>query len=154
MSTNAQTTATEILMKLHTQVIDAVRGYEDAEKATSQADIGALCIDLRHVHVRHAHELAGSLAELGQRPDSDGSFMSLVHKAVISARVSLTADDTSILPGLRDGEKRIVAAYDDALCEAEINPTELGGHIDLLRRQRAAAVENVTKIDAVMKLTT
>ncbi len=146
-------TQSELLSRLHTQVIDAARGYEDAEKATRQTDIGALCAELRGVHVRHAHELAGALAELGHRPDSEGSFMSMVHKAVISARVSLTADDSSILPGLRDGEKRIVAAYDDALCEAELNPTELAAIVDMVRSQRAVAVQNIARVDAVMKQT-
>lgn len=75
--------------------------------------------------------------------------MSVVHKAVINARVALTADDASILPGLRDGEKRIAAAYDDALLEAEIAPADLEPLVDTLRSQRAVILQNITRIDTV-----
>jgi len=142
-------TPTEVLSRLHVQLVDAARGYEDAERATRHPEIGALCAELRGVHVRHAHQIAGLLADRGERPDSDGSFMSLVHKAIINARVTLTADDASILPGLRDGEKRIVAAYDEALLEAELAPDGLAPVTETLRSQRARAVQNVSRIDSV-----
>lgn len=142
-------TPTEILSRLHTQLIDAARGYEDAESAIRQPEISGLCSELRRVHIRHAHEIAGLLAERGARPESDGSLMSVVHKAVINARVALTADDASILPGLRDGEKRIAAAYDDALLEAEIAPADLEPLVDTLRSQRAVILQNITRIDTV-----
>jgi uncharacterized protein (TIGR02284 family) len=151
MPTPRKPTPAEVLSRLHTQLIDAARGYEDAERATRQPEIGALCADLRGVHVRHAHEVSGLLADRGERPDSDGSFMSLLHKAVINARVTLTADDASILPGLRDGEKRIAAAYDEALLEAEIAPEGLAPLADRLRSHRAAVVQNIARIDAVME---
>jgi uncharacterized protein (TIGR02284 family) len=146
---NVMPTPTEVLSRLHAQLIDAARGYEDAEKAIRQPEISGLCSELRKVHIRHAHEIAGLLAERGARPESDGTFMSVVHKAVINARVALTADDASILPGLREGEKRIAAAYDDALLEAEIAATDMGAVVDTLRNQRVIVVQNITRIDTV-----
>jgi uncharacterized protein (TIGR02284 family) len=144
---------TETISALHTQLVDAVKGYEEAKELAKRNPIGSLCADLREVHLKHAHELAGLLLEHGHRPDADGSYMSLVHKAVLNVRFAFTADETSLLPGLRDGEKRILASYDDALREAEVPGSDLVARKEVLARQRQAVLDNIAKIDA-MKATT
>ena len=96
-------------------------------------------IDMRN---RHEAELAEHLTALGEEVDDDGSFMSTVHRTVISVRSVLTGLDESILPGLIDGEERILENYDDAL---EVAPQGSPEH-QTLRTQRAALER---KIDAM-----
>ncbi len=139
----------ETISALHTQLVDAVKGYEEAESLAKRNPIGGLCTELREAHLKHAHELAGLLLEHGHRPDADGSYMSLVHKAVLNVRFAFTADESSLLPGLRDGEKRILASYDDALREAEVPGSGLAAHAEVLSRQRKAVLENIARIDAM-----
>ncbi len=139
----------ETISSLHTQLVDAVKGYEEAQELAKRDPIGGLCGELRGVHLKHAHELAGLLLENGHRPDADGSYMSLIHKTVLNVRFAITADEASILPGLRDGEKRIVASYDDALREAEVPGSGLAAHAKVLSRQRKAVLENIARIDAM-----
>ena len=141
----------EILSKLHTTVVDAVKGYDEAADIAKRDQVGALCTDLKRTHMTHAHDIAGLLLARGERPDADGSYMSLVHKFVLNARFLVTADEESLLPGLRDGEKRLLEAYDDALRE-----TEIGGdafkpaEVKAVKTQRNGVLANIGKIDALM----
>jgi uncharacterized protein (TIGR02284 family) len=139
----------ETISGLHTQLVDAVKGYEEAQELAKRDRIGELCGELRSTHLKHAHELAGLLLENGDRPDADGSYMAFVHKAALNVRFAITADEGSLLPGLRDGEKRIVASYDDALRESEVPDSGLAAHAKVLARQRKAVLENIARIDAL-----
>ncbi|MGL4412785.1 DUF2383 domain-containing protein [Roseinatronobacter monicus] len=145
-------TPIETFSTLYTTVIDAVKGYDDAAEIAKRDQVGTLCAELKRTHMTHAHDIAGLLLERGERPDADGSYMSVVHKIVLNARFMITADEESLLPGLRDGEKRLLETYDDTLREVEIakdafKPAE----IKLLKDQRQAVLGNLGKIDAQMQ---
>lgn len=142
-------TPVETISSLHTTLVDAVKGYEEAAELAKRDDLGALSTDLKRVHMHHAHELAGRLLEHGERPDADGSYMTLVHKFALRARFIITADEKSLLPALRDGEKRILATYDDTLREVEIARDAYSeADLEVLRRQREAVISNIGKLDA------
>ena len=51
----------------------------------------------------------------GETVDNSGSLLSSVHRTIITIASVLTGLDESILPGLIDGEKRILSYYDDVL---------------------------------------
>ncbi|TVP69022.1 MAG: DUF2383 domain-containing protein [Rhodobacteraceae bacterium] len=142
-------TPIEIISSLHTKIADAAKGYEDAMNIGNHAGVRELCAELRKQHLNHAHELAGLLLERGERPDGDGSFMSFVHKAALNVRFVISADEKSLLPGLRDGEKRLLEAYDDTLRECEIDGTFSANEVSTLQKQRETLVANVGKIDAL-----
>jgi len=145
-------TPVETLSTLYTTVVDAVKGYDEAAKIAKRDQIGTMCAELKKTHMGHAHDIAGLLLERGERPDADGSYMSVVHKIVLNARFMITADEESLLPGLRDGEKRLLEVYDDTLREAEIaagafQPAE----IEVLKAHRDHIVGNIGKIDTHMQ---
>lgn len=143
-------TPSETISTLHTKVVDAAKGYEEAKDIARRDQVGELCAELRRTHLKHAHELAGLLLERGERADADGSFMSTVHKVALNVRFAITADEKSLLPGLRDGEKRIMEAYDDALREVEIaGSAATQPEITRLKAQREEVVKNIAKIDAM-----
>lgn len=145
-------TPIETLSNLHTTVVDAVKGYEEAAEIAKRAHVGTLCGDLKRVHMTNAHAIAGLLLERGARPDADGSYMSMVHKFVLNARFMVTADEESLLPGLRDGEKRLLERYDDTLRETEIAGDAFhAAEIETLKSQRGVVLENLAKIDAMME---
>ena len=142
----------ETISTLHSKVVDAAKGYEEAVDITKRADLSAHCAELRKTHMTHAHELSGLLLERGERPDSDGSYMSMVHKVALNVRFAFTADANSLLPGLRDGEKRILEAYDDALREAEIAQGDFRpAEVTTIKKQRERVVENVSKLDTLQE---
>ncbi len=142
-------TAIEIISSLHTKITDTAKGYEDAMKIGNHERVATLCADLRKQHLTHAHDLAGLLLERGERPDGDGSFMSLVQKAALNARFVISADETTMLPSLRENEKRLLEAYDDTLRECEINGTFSADEVSTLQKQREDVVANVGKVDAL-----
>lgn len=142
-------TPVETLSELHTTLVDAVKGYEDAANLAKRDAIGAICTDVKRVHMNHAHDIAGRLLEHGERPDADGSYMSLMHKLALHARFIITADEKSLLPALRDGEKRILERYDDTLREVEIaREAYSDADVKLLRDQRAVILDNIAKLDS------
>ena len=98
------------------------------------------------LHKNHADELASLLTGTGETPDTDGSFMGVVHRTVMAVRSLFGGLDESVLPGLIDGEQRNVDHYNDALPNVEER-----GVRDLLVRQRRdieAAIASMREMKA------
>jgi len=141
-------TPIEIISTLHTKIADAGKGYEEAMSIGNHAAFTSLCADLRQRHLTHAHELAGLLLKRGERADGDGSFMSVVNKAALNVRFAVSADETSLLPSLRDAEKRLLEAYDNTLRECEIDRSFDPEEVSALHAQREIVLAHIGKIDA------
>ncbi len=136
------TDALDSLKSLHTTLIDSRNGYQEAlddAGRTGMTDLFQRMIALRE---RHASELTAHLVAAGATPNQQGSFMTMVHRTVISFQ-SLFGDlNERIIPGLIDGEKRIVSTYDDTLRSASSIPTG-----QLVKRQRADVVEIIADME-------
>jgi uncharacterized protein (TIGR02284 family) len=103
------------LKTLHTHAVDARHGYEEALSDAEGRGMTPLFRDMIALHQQNAAELAAQLKTAGVQPDDDGSFMSTVHRTIMSVRSLFGGLDASVVPGLVDGEKRNISAYDDAL---------------------------------------
>lgn len=123
----------DALKTLHTHAIDARNGYEEALDDAEGRGMTPLFRDMISLHNENADELSAELRRLGQRPDDNGSFMSTVHRTIMSIRSLFGGLDASVVPGLVDGEKRNVSAYADALKQQDIKGETRG----LLEKQRA-----------------
>jgi uncharacterized protein (TIGR02284 family) len=131
------------LKSLHTAAIDARNGYQEALADAEGRGLTPLFRDMIAVHDRHAGELGTTLKEAGQKPDDGGSFMSTVHRTIMSVRSLFDGLDESVLPGLIDGEERNVGKYDEAF-KLGI-PSPLSGQ---LTKQRAELVEKIAAMKA------
>jgi len=120
------------LKTLHTHAIDSRNGYEEALRDADGHGLTPLFRDMIVLHSKNAEELAAELREAGEREDESGSFMSHVHKTIMSIRSLFDGLGKSVLPGLIDGETRNVSSYEDALREQEL-PSRVRA---LLERQR------------------
>jgi uncharacterized protein (TIGR02284 family) len=109
------TSHTDTLTSLHTALIDSRNGYEEALKDAEGKGLTPLFRDMIALRTQHADELKHHLIGMGAEVDDEGSFMSAVHRTVISLRSVFTELDEGILPGLIDGEERIVGYYDEAI---------------------------------------
>ena len=103
------------LKSLHTLLIDSRNGYEEALKDAKGRGLTPLFTEMIALRQKDSAEIATLLTSLGEVAQSDGSFMSTVNRTIISIRSMFGELDERILPGLIDGEKRIVSYYDDAL---------------------------------------
>lgn len=130
------------LKNLHTILIDSKHGYEEALSDAEGRGMSQLFRDMIALRIKDAGEIASELATLGEKTDENGSFMTTVNRAIISLRSLFGGLDESILPGLIDGEQRIVKYYDSALETA-------GSSVDreILTRQR----QNLLKVIADME---
>jgi uncharacterized protein (TIGR02284 family) len=131
------------LKSLHTASIDARNGYQEALEDAEGRGLTPLFRDMIAVHDRHASELGTALTAAGQKPDNGGSFMSTVHRTIMSVRSLFDGLDESVLPGLIDGEERNVGKYDDAMKLGF--PASLSSH---LTTQRAELVEKIAAMKA------
>lgn len=113
----------DTLKSLHTALIDSRNGYQEALDDAEGKGLTPLFRDMIALRTSDADALARHLIALGETVDAEGSFMSTVHRTVISIRALFTELDESILPGLIDGEQRILGYYDEALkASAQGNP--------------------------------
>lgn len=136
---------TDNLQSLHTALADSREGYEKALDLAEGKGLTLLFREMIAMRTQHAALLEAHLA--AAKPTGDGtSFMATVHRTVIGIRALFTELDESILPGLIDGEKRILAYYDDAIAAAAAaSPahamlvSQRGELLDTIRRMEAKA---------------
>ena len=138
-------TATDSLKSLHTVLVDAEKGYETAIEDAQEPQMKAAFETFSALHA-HAHaDVHALLVAQGESPDESGSFLSLVHKTVISVRSAVTGLDRSSLPSFLDGEERIVQAYDKAISDTgSTDPA-----YEVLTRDRQALVAAIADVRAL-----
>jgi uncharacterized protein (TIGR02284 family) len=132
------------LQSLHTHAIDARDGYRRALEDSPSPDIAALLTKMGDLHDAHAGELAEALVARGEKADEDGSFMGLVHRTIMDIRSLFGALDSSILPGLIDGEERNLKSYDKAL---ETTLADAAA-VAIMARQRETLVAAIAELQA------
>lgn len=103
------------LAKLHTTLVDARAGYETAIKDAETTELKALFEQMFAIHGAAHADIDKALLAQGEKPDESGSFMSTVHKAVISVRSAVAGIDENSLSSFVSGEQRIAEQYDVAI---------------------------------------
>jgi len=134
----------ESLKSPHTTLIDAEKGYDTAIADGEAADMKAIFGAMRALHGKAQADVHAILIARGERPDESGSFLSLVHKTVISVRSAVAGLDRSSLPSFIDGEERIVGAYDQAI--SDVGPSDPAA--ETLRKDRDALVAAISEMRA------
>lgn len=135
---------TDALAKLHTSLIDTIKGYDEAIKDAEEPGLRALFQDARDMHQRHHLELHKALEAAGRHPDDSGSFMATVHATVISVRAAVTGLEGAV-SAFASGEERIVSEYDAAIEEAD-NETKA-----MLITQRGMVVAKIAELKAAAR---
>lgn len=121
----------EELKSLHTALIDARNGYDEAIKDAEKPDLGAIFEKVRRCHARALDDVRRMLAARGAEPDERGSFMTTVHEAVIGVRAAVGSLNRNSLAAFADGEEYTVASYEKVIA---VNPADG----ETLQRHKAA----------------
>ncbi|MGJ5181455.1 ferritin-like domain-containing protein [Bradyrhizobium oligotrophicum] len=130
------------LKTLHTALVDARNGYQEAAKDADTPALKSLFAEMISLKERDHAELHDALTRLGETPDDSGSFMSTVHETVISVRAAVTGLGTNALSSFVSGEEQIVADYDDALKDCAGDPAITA----TLRRQRGTLLTKIAEM--------
>ncbi len=105
----------EAMADLHSALIDANEGYEKAIDEAEDNNIRTL-FEQMHEHHQRAHtDLHRALLERGERADDTGTFLSVIHRTVISVRSVVAGIDKNSLSSFADGEERIAEKYEEAI---------------------------------------
>jgi uncharacterized protein (TIGR02284 family) len=116
-STGQQVTPTA-LITLHDRTRDAVRGYAVMLEKAEPSFQGTVR-QFHDLHLRQAETLANLLQSQGQEVDRDGTLMGAVNEAVVSIRAFFDEIDADTLVQIRNGEDRILKAFDAAIAEQD-----------------------------------
>ncbi len=133
------------LVKFRDRLADARKGYEQAVGDVDDAGLRAL-------FTRATEEKTAALAALSSLlPPEDradpGTLIGSVTQVIVAARAAVTGDE-SLLPGMIDGEKRVLAACDEARAAAGAEPSAE----QALRQQRTrivALIDDLEKREAM-----
>ena len=131
------------LKKLQTELIDARRGYEEALKDSTDGDVADLFRQMLDVRTTAIGQIRDALAAAGEADEEHGSFMSLVHRTVVSIRATVSGLGPDSLPAFANGEAQILLAYNDAIDECRPYPKIAG----VLETQRAELSNMVSKMN-------
>jgi len=137
----------EPLKSLHTKLLDAKNGYETAIADAETPEMKALFERIASLHERAHADVHAILLAKGEHPDESGSFLSLVHKTVITVRSATTGLDRASLPSFADGEERIIQAYDRAIAELGTSDPS-GGTLRMHRDALSAAIAEMKQLAA------
>jgi uncharacterized protein (TIGR02284 family) len=132
----------ESLKALHTDLIDARKGYETAYRDAETSDMKAFFQDMLDMHERAHGEIHRILSSRGETPEDDGSFMATVHKTVITLRSAISGLGGDSLSSFADGEERILKSYDEALADAASDSSASA----ILKRQRGDLAARVAEM--------
>ena len=124
------------LKKLHTHAIDARNGYQEALDDAEGKGLTGLFSDMIALHTRNASELSAEITRHGETVSDDGSFMSTVHKTIMSIRSLFNGLGDSVLPGLVDGEERNLSAS-----RAGLNRSDLQKNDRLLLQSQSERIQ-------------
>lgn len=102
------------LATLQVRHTDAANGY-DAGLENADATMDPVLRRLSDMHRDCAEQTARILVAHGGEPDPDGSWLSWVHRSVMVARGMIDGLGTDVIPGLIDGEKRVLEQLDRVL---------------------------------------
>lgn len=137
-------TGHDSLASLHTAIVDACSGYEEAIERTEKSDVRAILSRVKALHEEAHGELHAALLARGLHPDDNGSFMATVHKAVISVRSTFSGLEGS-LSSFASGEERIAEDYDKAIGENRSD----GALVALLGRQKTKLETEIGRMKAI-----
>lgn len=132
------------LQTLLSRLTDALEGYREGADLAESPMMVTLMSYLYSTHLQHVEQLTDAMDERGIDTGGAGSAMALVHKAILNIRSILSGLDERILPGLIDGEQRLVEAYDEAIAGA--GDEELRTQ---LQAQRATLVERIGELSGL-----
>ncbi len=137
---------TEALQNLLTAMIDSRHGYEEALADAEGKGLTPLFRDMIAMRKRDESRVSALLVTEGVEADQSGSFMTTVHRTVISIRAALTGLHENILPALESGEQWIVGAYDKAI--AASHPSD-NGYDELLKQRDSlnAKIEDMRRME-------
>jgi uncharacterized protein (TIGR02284 family) len=137
----------EQLKSLHTHAVDARHGYEEALDDAEGRGLTSLFKEMIALHATNAEELSACLVHAGEQVNGDGSFMSLVHRAIMSVRSLFNGLGESVLPGLIDGEERNRSLYDTTLEMPGLSPDVRS----LLTQQRARIDAAIAQMEMMQR---
>jgi uncharacterized protein (TIGR02284 family) len=126
------------IVELHTALIDACNGYDEAIKDAQKPDLVALFQRAKALHEKAHANIHAILSARGVTPDEKGSFMSNVHETVISVRSAVVGLDKGSLSAFASGEERLIDAYQAIQSNSDGGPARAA-----LEQQRSALSELV-----------
>ena len=131
------------LKTLHTRLVDAVDGYEQALEKMEGPHKPLIERCLSERRASHA-ELHPQLAKDGIEVDEDGSTAAAIHRQVFNIRDAISGGDKGILAECARGDEHLLKAYDEAI--EETNNQDIYGFLTGQRAKVAGAIDELKSL--------
>ncbi|MBV2358392.1 PA2169 family four-helix-bundle protein [Thalassococcus sp. CAU 1522] len=136
-------TAKGLLDRLLVRIIDTGNGVRMLVDG-ADGDFAPAARKFHDLHDDHADRLRRLMSEAGLDPTRQGSFMTALNWSVVAARALPSGTDDDAMPRLRESEKHVLAAFDDAIGAVE--------HPSVRKGLRAMRDELVSLLDRTAKV--
>ncbi len=130
--------------RLHSRTLDVLAGYEKMVEKAEPA-FRPVAERFRALHEAHAKALMSMLLVHGRTPDADGSLMASVNRAVVATRAFVDEIDEDVMGQVRNGERHVLAAFDDALAAGLAEPDR--AQVAAMRGELAALLDETAHLD-------
>ncbi len=130
--------AERALGKLMTRLTDVRNGFEKLV-SEAQEDFEPVAREFLDLHAKHVDQLRNTLKEHGFDISDSGSFMSQVNEAVVAARAYFDDIDQDVMAQVRNGEQKVLNAFDDAVNKVE--SSDLTARLQEMRNELRDCVE-------------
>lgn len=116
-----------ILNGLITTTLDSVKGFKDAAKDAGSTQFSSMFADFARERSEAATALQAEVSRLGGDPEDDSSFLAAAHRTFMDLKQAVTGkDDKAVVQEVERGEDYIKGKFQDALSNADLDPTSRG----------------------------
>jgi len=113
-----------ILNSLIKTTLDSVKGFRDAAKDAESTRYADLFAEFAQERSQVASSLQAEVSRLGGNPEDDSSFLAAAHRTFMDLKQAFTGnDDKAIIQEVERGEDHIKAKYEEALQDADLDPS-------------------------------
>ncbi|NIJ16829.1 ferritin-like domain-containing protein [Sphingobium vermicomposti] len=124
MSTDSTISTLNGLIKT---TLDSVKGFRDAAKDAESTQFSSMFADFARERSEAATALQAEVRRLGGDPEDDSSFLAAAHRTFMDLKQAFTGkDDKAVVQEVERGEDYIKGKFQDALSNADLDPTSRG----------------------------
>lgn len=137
------TELTDRIVALRDRLADARKGYAQAADSADEPELGALFQRAEGIHADAIAQIEPLLPD--DAPSEGGTLIGALTEMIVSARSAITGD-ASVLPGMLDGQLRVLQACDEARRAATADPAAMAA-LSSVRPQLAALRDDLEAWD-------
>jgi len=115
-----------VLNGLITTTLDSMKGFEDAAEDAKNTVFATMFADFAHERAQVVAVLQAEVRELDGEPEESSSMLGAAHRGIMDLKQAFAGkSDKEIIEEVERGEDHIKAKFEEALMDADLQPTTI-----------------------------